>query len=134
VKTTMMALALALAGCAGASGQVEQSRDNPLAGMWAGVIDRDGWQRPLALAINAQQEGTYTGSWMSLENQPGIMLDSVRRNGDSVEFELQNLKFDGKVQGRAIAGTVANRDGSSSGNFTLARVDPMMPPLGGPWP
>ena len=52
--------------------------------------------------------------------------------GDSVEFELENLKFDGKVQGRAIAGTVANSDGSSSGNFTLARVDPPMSPVSGP--
>jgi len=132
VKNTIVSLALALTACAGASSQVEQSRDNPLAGMWAGVIDRDGWQRPLSLSITAQKEGTYSGSWMSLENQSGIMLDTVRRSGDSVHFELENLKFDGKVQGRAIAGTVANRDGSSSGSFTLARVDPIMPAYSGP--
>ena len=132
MKKEIVALVFALMGCAGTSSQVEKSRDNPLAGMWAGVIDRDGWERPLALSIKAQKDGTYTGSWMSLANQPGIMLDSVRRAGDSVEFELENLKFDGKVQGRAIAGTVANSDGSSSGNFTLARVDPPMSPVSGP--
>jgi hypothetical protein len=132
MKKAIVVLVLAMIGCAGSSSQVEKSRDNPLAGMWAGVIDRDGWQRPVALSIKAQKDGSYTGSWMSVENQPGVMLDTVRRTGDDVEFELQNLRFDGKVQGRQIAGTVAGRDRSSSGNFTLARVDPVAPPSEGP--
>jgi len=32
---------------------------------------------------------------MSLDNQPGIMLDTVRRAGDAMHFELQKLQFDG---------------------------------------
>ena len=132
MNKAIVAVALGVVACAGTSSQVERSRDNPIAGMWAGVIDRDGFQRPLALAIKAQNEGTYTGSWMSLENQPGIMLETVRRAGDKVSFQLANLSFDGQVQGRAIAGTVANRDGSSSGSFTLARVDPNTPVSSGP--
>jgi len=34
-----MALALPVTACADASTQLEKSRDNPLAAMWAGVID-----------------------------------------------------------------------------------------------
>jgi len=100
---------------------------------WNGNVNRRAFAELVLRNVRQLWQSDWvTGSWMSLANQPGIMLDSVRRAGDSVEFELENLKFDGKVQGRAIAGTVANSDGSSSGNFTLARVDPPMSPVSGP--
>jgi hypothetical protein len=95
-------------------------------GHWVGVIDRDGWQRPLSVMID-RSEGSYNGSWMSLESQPGIMLDGVRRTSDDVHLELAALVFDGRLAGRTLAGTVASKAGSSVGSFTLTRLDP--PPV-----
>jgi hypothetical protein len=123
MKKIIVAFALAFAACAGASKNVD-SRKDPLPGHWVGVIDRDGWQRPLSLMIDSN-EGTYVGSWMSVESQPGIMLDRVRRNADAVHLELAKLTFDGRIAGRTLAGSVANKDGSSSGSFTLTRLDPI---------
>jgi|SRR5438094_8401935 len=123
MKKIIVAFALAFAACAGASKNVD-SRKDPLPGHWVGVIDRDGWQRPLSLMIDSN-EGTYVGSWMSVESQPGIMLDRVRRNADAVHLELAKLTFDGRVTGRTLTGSVASKDGSSSGSFTLTRLDPI---------
>ena len=123
MKKAMVALAFALAGCAGT--RSVQSAD-PLPGHWVGVIDRDGWQRPLSVMID-RNEGSYKGSWMSLESQPGIMLDGVRRNSDDVHLELAALVFDGRIAGRTLAGTVASKAGPSVGSFTLTRLDPPAP-------
>jgi hypothetical protein len=120
MRTAMLALALALAGCAAVA---RSAQEDPLAGNWVGVIDRDGWQRPLSIMIDAKS-GAYAGSWMSLENQPGVMLQRVERTADAVHIELASLVFDGRVAGRTLAGTVAQRDGSGAGTFLLTRVDP----------
>lgn len=120
MKNWMMVLVLAMAGCAGVA---HSSEKDPLAGNWVGAIDRDGWKRPLSLMIDAKG-GAYAGSWMSLENQPGIMLQRVERSTEQVHFELTSLVFEGRVAGRNLAGTVAQRDGSSAGSFALTRVDP----------
>ena len=70
---------------------------------WNGNVNRRAFAELVLRNVRQLWQSDWvTGSWMSLANQPGIMLDSVRRAGDSVEFELQNLRFDGKVQGRAI--------------------------------
>jgi len=123
MKKVIVVFALAIAGCGGVSRNVE-SRKEPLPGHWVGVIDRDGWQRSLSVMIDAK-EGVYAGSWMSLENQPGIMLNGVRRTSDQVHIELAALVFDGKIAGRTFAGTVANRDGTGAGSFSLTRLDPV---------
>ena len=123
-KMTWIAFALAAAaGCAGVSQSGKQAQEK-VSGHWVGAIDRDGWQRPLALDI-ANQDGAYAGSWMSLESQPGIMIDRVDVNGDAVRFQLKTLSFDGHVSGRTIAGSVTDTaSGTASGQFTLTRVDP----------
>ena len=123
-KMTWIAFALAAAaGCAGVSQSGKQAQEK-VAGHWMGAIDRDGWQRPLALDI-ANENGAYGGSWMSLESQPGIMIDRVDVNGDAVRFQLKTLSFDGHVSGRTIAGSVTDTaSGTASGQFTLTRVDP----------
>ena len=119
-KMTWMMLVLAAAGCAGA--QAKKAQD-AVVGQWTGVIDRDCWQRPLSVAI-ANQGGGYEGSWMSLESQPGVTVQRVERNADAVHIELASLVFDGRVAGRTLSGTVAQRDGSSAGSFALTRIDP----------
>ena len=121
MKKMIVVFALAIAACAGASRNVE-SRKDPLPGHWVGVIDREGWQRPLSIMIDSK-EGRYAGSWMSLENQPGIMVEGLRRNSDAVHIELAALVFDGKLAGRTLAGTVANKEGASVGSFALTRLD-----------
>ena len=60
---------------------------------------------------------------MSLENQPGIMVEGLRRSSDAVHIELAALVFDGKLAGRTLAGTVANKEGASVGSFALTRLD-----------
>lgn len=120
-KMTWMMLVLAAAGCAGA--QTKKAED-AVVGQWTGVIDRDGWQRPLWVAI-ASQGGSYQGSWMSLESQPGVMIDRVEVQGDAVRFDLKALRFEGHVSGRTLSGTVTDRAaGQPSGEFQLTRVDP----------
>src|SRR5215813_7889618 len=104
-KITLVALALA-AGCASGS-QMTRRGNESLAGHWTGAIDRDGWQRPLALDIE-NSGATYAGSWMSLETQPGVMLHRVEVEGDSVRFELKTLAFEGRVSGRTLSGTVTD--------------------------
>jgi hypothetical protein len=123
MKKMIAVFALALAACAGASRNVD-SRKDPLPGHWVGVIDRDGWQRSLSIMIDSR-EGTYAGSWMSVESQPGVMIDGVRRSSDAVHIELAALILDGRIAGRTFAGTVANKDGGGAGSFTLTRIDPM---------
>ena len=121
-KMTLMALVLAAGGCAGVS-QKKQGQE-AVVGQWTGVIDRDGWQRQLSVEI-ANDGNAYGGSWMSLESQPGIMIDRVDVNGDAVRFQLKTLSFDGHVSGRTIAGSVTDTaSGTASGQFTLTRVDP----------
>ena len=123
MKKAIVVFALALSACAGASRNVD-SRKDPLPGHWIGVIDRDGWQRSLSVMIDSK-EGAHGGSWMSLESQPGIMLNGVRRSAEQVHLELAALVFDGKIAGRTLAGTVASRTGESVGSFTLTRLDPV---------
>ena len=123
MKKMIVVFAVAISACAGASKNVE-SRKDPLPGQWVGVIDRDGWQRPLSIMIDSK-EGRYAGSWMSLENQPGVMVEGLRRSSDAVHIELAALVFDGMIAGRSLAGTVMNKEGASVGNFALTRVDPI---------
>ena len=122
MKKSIVVFALAVAACASAAKNVETRKD-PLPGHWVGVIDRDGWQRPLSIMIDSK-DGTYAGSWMSVENQPGVMVNGVRRASDAVHIELAALVFDGRIAGRTLAGTVANKDGGSVGSFSLMRIDP----------
>ena len=120
-KMTWMMLVLAAAGCAGA--QTKRAQD-AVVGQWTGVIDRDGWQRPLSVEIADHGSG-YEGSLMSLESQPGVMIDRVEVQGDVVRFDLKALSFDGRVSGRTLSGTVTDRAaGKPSGQFLLTRVDP----------
>jgi hypothetical protein len=127
MKKALAVFALALAACAGGSRSVQSQKD-PISGHWVGAIDRDGFQRPLSVMIDAQ-DGAYKGSWMSLETQPGIMLDGVARSSDTVHLELASLVFDGRVQGRSISGNVTKRSGDAVGTFTLTRLDPVQEPL-----
>jgi hypothetical protein len=78
------------------------------------------------------QDGSYKGSWMSLESQPGIVLDGVSRSSDQVHLELASLVFDGQVQGRTISGNVTKKSGDAVGTFTLTRLDPARGPLATP--
>jgi hypothetical protein len=122
MKMTWIGFVLVAAtACAG----VQRSGPQDLvAGHWMGAIDRDGWQRPLALDIG-KEGGAYGGSWMSLEAQPGVMLDRVEVNGDDVRFQLKTLAFAGHVTGRSLSGSVTDTaSGAASGQFTLTRVDP----------
>ena len=122
MKMTWIAFLLASASaCAGVSRNGQQ---DAVAGHWMGAIDRDGWQRPLALDIGGEG-GTYGGSWMSVESQPGQMLDRVEVDGDAVRFQVKTLAFAGRVHGRSLAGSVTDTaTGAPSGQFTLTRVDP----------
>ena len=54
MKKMSVVFALAIAACAGASRNVE-SRKDPLPGHWVGVIDREGWQRPLSIMIDSKE-------------------------------------------------------------------------------
>jgi len=86
--------------------------------------DRDGWQRALSLHIT-NENGAYSGSWMSMEWQPGVMLDRIDVDGDLIRFQLHSLAFAGRVSGRTLAGAVKDSvSGASSGEFTLMRIDP----------
>jgi hypothetical protein len=59
-------------------------------------------------------------------------VEGLRRSSDAVHIELAMLVFDGKVAGRTLAGTVADKEGASVGNFALTRVDPSsVDPAGG---
>src|SRR4051812_8174341 len=122
-KIMVVALLIAGAGCASVSQSAKRGNDS-IAGHWSGVIDRDGWQRPLSVDINDSGAG-YAGSWMSVETQPGIMLDRIDVEGDTVRFALKALAFDGHVTGRTLSGTVIDTAANKpSGQFTLTRVDP----------
>ena len=121
-KMTLMVLVLAAVGCAGVS-QKKQGQE-AVVGHWTGAIDRDGWQRQLSVDI-ANDGNAYGGSWMSVESQPGIMLDRVEVQGDEVRFDLKNLSFDGRLSGRTLSGSVTDKaEGKPSGQFVLTRVDP----------
>jgi hypothetical protein len=62
---------------------------------------------------------------MSLESQPGVMIDRVEVQGDAVRFDLKALSFDGRVNGRTLSGSVTDRSaGTASGQFQLTRIDP----------
>jgi hypothetical protein len=124
MKKAIVAFALALAACAGASQSVQSQKD-PISGHWVGVIDREGFQRPVSVMIDAQA-GSYKGSWMSLESQPGVMLEDVSRSSDQVHLVLASLVFDGRVAGRSISGNVTKKSGDSVGTFTLTRLDPVV--------
>ena len=125
MKKMIVVFALAIAACAGASRNVE-SRKDPLPGHWVGVIDREGWQRPLSIMIDSK-EGRYAGSWMSLENQPGIMVEGLRRSSDAVHIELAALVFDGKLAGR----TLADRGEQGRRERRQLRAHPSRPDLPG---
>ena len=65
---------------------------------------------------------------MSVESQPGIMLDRVEVQGDEVRFDLKTLSFDGRISGRTLSGSVTDKaEGKASGQFVLTRVDPRVP-------
>jgi len=120
-RMTLIMFVLAAVGCAGA--QAKKGQDAVI-GHWTGAIDRDGWQRPLSVDIS-NQGNAYGGSWMSLESQPGVMIDRVEVQGDSVRFDLKSLSFDGRISGRTLTGAVYDKAaGASSGQFLLTRVDP----------
>jgi len=122
-KTMFVALVIGAAACAGPSHSTKGGNDS-IAGHWAGAIDRDGWQRSLSLDLK-DSGAAYSGSWMSLETQPGIMLDRVQVQGDTVRFALKALAFEGHVSGRTLSGTVIDTEANKpSGQFTLTRVDP----------
>ena len=125
MKTSFLfAIVLAAAGCASTSQSTRSSSDS-VSGHYLGTIDRDGWQRPLAVDLTDSGAG-YSGSWMSLETQPGVMLDGVSVKGTAVHFALKALSFDGQVSGRTLSGTVVDTATQKpSGQFTLTRVDPM---------
>ena len=118
----MMWIALAVvAACASTS---KDSRPDGVSGHWMGVIDRDGWERPLWLDIE-NAHGAYAGSWMSMESQPAVLIDRLDVDGDTVAFQLGRLSFDGRINGRTLAGSVTDSaSGSSSGQFTLTRSVP----------
>jgi len=119
-KVIWIALAVTTACAAGS----KSSKPDSVSGHWTGVIDRDGWQRTLSLDIT-NANGAYGGSWMSMESQPGVMLDRVDVDGDFIRFQLNSLAFAGRVSGRTLAGAVKDSvSGASSGQFTLMRIDP----------
>src|SRR2546430_13689994 len=106
-KMTWIALVLAAAaGCAGVSQSGKQAQEK-VSGHWTGAIDRDGWQRPLALDI-ANEKGAYGGSWMSIESQPRVMIDQVDVNGDAVPFRLKTPSLHRHVSRRTPAGSVTD--------------------------
>jgi hypothetical protein len=110
----------ATTACAGA----QPRPDDRLTGHWAGVIDRDGWERNLFLNIK-DKNGILAGSWMSLEAQPGLMLESIAIEGEKVRFRVSNLAFDGRINGGELTGQVTDSaSGQSSGNFRLMRIEP----------
>jgi hypothetical protein len=110
----------ALTACAG----VKTKPEDNLSGQWAGYIDRDGWERSLSINLE-NRDGVFAGSWMSRESQPGVMLDSVAVNGDTIRFQLSNLAFDGRLNGPELTGSVTDSaSGASSGQFRLMRVEP----------
>ncbi len=121
MKMTSILFLLAAIGCAGAQSRKQQ---DAVVGHWTGVIDREGWQRPLSVDI-ASEGNAYGGSWMSLESQPGVMIDRVEVQGDAVRFDLKALSFDGRINGRTLSGSVTDRSaGNASGQFQLTRIDP----------
>jgi len=75
---------LVAVGCARPVSQKKQGQE-AVVGTGRRAIDRDGWQRQLSVDI-ANDGNAYGGSWMSVESQPGIMLDRVEVQGDEVRF------------------------------------------------
>jgi hypothetical protein len=119
-KMIWFPLALTTACAAG----LTSSRPDPVAGHWSGTIDRDGWERQVVLNI-AIDHGSYAGSWMSMESQPGMTIDRLTVEGDDVRFQLKSLAFAGRVDGGTLAGSVTDSvSGAPSGQFTLMRIDP----------
>ena len=115
-----MPIALALTACAA----VKTKPEDGLSGQWAGYIDRDGWERSLSINLK-NRDGVFAGSWMSVESQPGVMLDSVAVNGEAIRFQLSNLAFEGRLNGRELTGSVTDStSGASSGQFRLMHVEP----------
>ena len=118
--TTFIVLAAAAVACAAGK---TSSRDN-LSGQWSGYIDRDGWERQLSIRLT-NENGAYRGSWMSMEWQPGVIIDRVDVNGDEIRFQLNDLAFAGHVSGRTLTGDVKDQSsGQTSGQFLLMRLDP----------
>jgi hypothetical protein len=120
LKMIWFLLALATACAAG----LKSSKPDSVAGHWSGTIDRDGWERQLLLNI-ATDHGSYAGSWMSMESQPGMTIDGLAVEGDDVRFQLKNLAFAGHVDGGTLTGSVTDSvSGAPSGQFALTRIDP----------
>src|SRR5438874_11959833 len=104
-KLTMMAILVALAGCAGA--QATRQRDFA-SGHWVGEIDRDGSLQPLSLHIESEN-GAYRGGWRSVAGVSSRPLEDVDVQGDGVPFENDKVRFLGHLSGSTLAGTVAHK-------------------------
>lgn len=122
IATSRMTLVLIALAAACATGS-QSAKNDPVRGHWLGTIDREGWERQLSLDIS-NANGAYGGSWMSMESQPGMMIDRLAVEGDDVRFQLKNLAFAGHVSGRKLTGSVTDSSGAPSGEFTLLRIDP----------
>jgi len=102
---------------------LHSAKADELDGYWSGVVERDGRQRDLLLDLH-KGDGTYAGSWMSVESKPGAVLERIGIEGDAVHFRLNELAFDGRASRGTLTGKVTGADsGEPSGRFMLVRID-----------
>ena len=104
-KWTMMAILVALAGCAGAQTMRQRGFAS---GHWVGEIDRDGSLQPLSLDIESEN-GAYRGEWRSVAGVRSRPLENVDVQGDEVRFETDKLRFLGHLSGSTLSGTITHK-------------------------
>src|SRR5437763_15653237 len=103
-KGTMMAILVALAGCAGA--QTMRQRDFA-SGHWVGEIDRDGSLQPLSLDIESEN-GAYRGEWRSVARVGSRARENVDVQGDEVRLKTDKLRVVGPVSANTLSSTISH--------------------------
>ena len=118
MKKVMIAVVIAAAGCAGVERE-RMAESASASGHWNGSIQLEGWQRPLALEVNA---GAWRARWLSPRQAPDRLPTDIEVSGEQVAFTLDNLRFMGHIDGDRLYGRVVELDGGAPpGEFSLDR-------------
>jgi hypothetical protein len=94
-------------------------------GHWEGEAVREGARLSVSFDFRSDDSGTSGTFTASSQRVMDYSLDSVRVNGQAVQFSLGggSLKFAGQFTADRMSGTV--RDGEAEGEFRLQRTQPV---------
>jgi hypothetical protein len=116
-----VAMVAAVTGCAGVQ---RTSEPVPVSGVWVGEIEWPGGMEEVAFDLKSQN-GTYRGEVRSLE-YGSEQLENVAVRGDLVELNTGNLRFEGRVEGSRLWGTVSeNAAKADVAAFSVTQEDPL---------